>query len=197
MSSHSQVRGARRAGHIGPARFAAAVLAAGAAALLVACSSGTSAGSANGSAVPRTTGPAASVSPGSESPMNSQTGSPMMSGSGSPAVNQGMCEHVDSLRASMDSLMHRQMNASGAAKIRADFTNIDRQLAALKGHTGSALSSHLDQLSTSLDKVKKAVGAMSNPPTTSQVRDVITALSELKVQSRAAIAAMNAACPRH
>jgi hypothetical protein len=112
-------------------------------------------------------------------------------------VSQSTCKHVDSLRTSLESLTHMQLNASSAAKVRTDLTNIETQLAALKGQGGSAFSSQISQLSASLDKVKGAANSMSNPPTPSQVTAVVTALSQLKTQSKSALAAMNAACPKH
>jgi len=112
-------------------------------------------------------------------------------------ANKTTCKHVNSLRTSLQDLNHLNMSASSASKIRADLTNIQAQLAALKGHAGSsALSTQLNQLSTSVDTVKKAANSLSTPPTTAQITAVVTALKQLKAQSRTALAAMNAACPK-
>jgi len=112
-------------------------------------------------------------------------------------ATQATCKHVNSLRTSLESLTHQQLNASSAAKIRTDLTNIQTQLAALKGQGSSHFSNEINKVSASVDKVRNAASALSNPPTTSQVTAVVTALSQLKTQSKSAIAAMNKECPKH
>jgi hypothetical protein len=112
-------------------------------------------------------------------------------------ASQTTCKHVDALRTSLQSLTHMQLNSSSAAKIRTDLTNIQTQLAALKGQGSGAFSSQINQLSASVSKVKKAASSMSNPPTSSQVTAVVTALAELKAKSQTARAAMNKECPPH
>jgi hypothetical protein len=112
-------------------------------------------------------------------------------------ANKSTCKHVDSLRTSLQDLNHLQLNPSSASKLRTDLTNIEKQLAALKSQGGnSALSGQVKQLSTSVDKVKKAANALSTPPTKAQATAVVTSLTELKAQSKAALPAMNAACPK-
>jgi hypothetical protein len=162
-------------------KTAAAVLIAGAAVTLAACSPGTSSSSASKAGAPRTTSPATSPS----------------AHSGSPMTNQGMCKHVDALRTSLQDLTHLNLGMSSASKIRTDLTDIQTHLAELKSHGGSsALSTQVNQLSTSVDKVQKAADGMSTPPTTSQITAVVTSLTQLKAQSKTALAAMDAACPR-
>lgn len=112
-------------------------------------------------------------------------------------VNQATCKHVDSLRASLTSLMHTPLNASSAAKIKTELTNVEAQIAALKGKGGSAFSNQMNQLSASVDKVKKAAGAMHHPPTVSEVTAVVKSLAELKTHAKSAEAEMNKACPKH
>jgi hypothetical protein len=112
-------------------------------------------------------------------------------------ANKSTCKHVDSLRTSLQDLSHLQLNPSSASKLRTDLTNIEKQLAALKSQGGnSALSGQVKQLSTSVDKVKKAANALSTPPTRAQATAVVTSLTELKAQSKAALPAMDAACPK-
>jgi hypothetical protein len=174
MAMLSQVR------RHGPVRSGVVVLAVGAAAVLAACSSSTN-GGANGGANGGTS------APGTPSPsVHSE----------SATANQATCKHVNALRVSLADLSSLQLNASSAAKIRSDLTSIQTQLAALKAQDGGhALSSQVNQLSTSLDKVKKAGGNLSTPPTASQVTAIVNALSGLKAQSKAAAPAMRTACP--
>jgi hypothetical protein len=164
-------------GRNGPARMTAPILVAGCAVGLAACSSGTSTSSSTHSAAPRTTSPAAS---------------PSHSGSASHAT----CKHVSSLRASLETLTHLQLNAASATQIRTNLSNIQTQLSALKGQGGGAFSHQVKQLSNSLDQVKKAAANLGSPPSGGQVTKVVTALSGLRHQSRAALAQMNAACPK-
>ena len=82
-----------------------AILVAGSAVGLAACSSGTSTGSSTHSAPPRTTSPAASPS-----------------GAGSATVSQATCKHVNSLRGSLETLTHLQLNASSASQLRTNLT---------------------------------------------------------------------------
>ncbi len=179
VRSFRQVRPVRP---VGPVKTAAAVLIAGATVILAACSSGTGS-NAGGTAAPGATSAARNSSP--------------KGGSGSPMANKSTCKHVDSLRTSLQDLNHLQLNPSSASKLRTDLTNIEKQLAALKSQGGnSALSGQVKQLSTSVDKVKKTANALSTPPTKAQATAVVTSLTELKAQSKAALPAMNAACPK-
>ena len=157
-----------------PVRMAAVTVIAGVMAIAAACSSGTSTSSSSRTPAPRTASAAHS---------------------GSQAANQSTCKHVGSVRTSLGNLTHLQLSASSAGKIRTDLTNIQTQLAMLKGQGGSALSSTVNQLSGSLKQVETAAQGLSSPPSAAQITAVISALSALKAQSGATIAAMRAACP--
>ncbi|HUJ06598.1 MAG TPA: hypothetical protein VLX31_10870 [Streptosporangiaceae bacterium] len=146
-----------------------AALAFGSAALIAACSSAST--SSSPSATPTSSMPAAT----------------------SPSVSAAACKHVDSLRGSLTSLTHVQLNASSASQIRTDVTNINTQLTALKDEPG--FSAQASQLRSSVDQVTNAAKKMSSPPTSAQVQAVITALSQLKAKSSGMIAGMKAACP--
>ena len=137
---------------------------------------------------------AAACSSGASTSSGGTTTSPPAH-SGSPTANQSTCKHVNSVRISLENLTHLQLNASSAGKIRTDLTNIKTQLAMLKGRGDSALSSSVNQLSGSLKQVEKAAQGLSSPPSAAQITAVISALSALKAQSGATIAAMRAACP--
>jgi len=154
-------------------RIRTAIVVAGCAAALAACSSGTSTSSSTHTAAPRTTSPTAS-----------------------PA-SQATCKHVNSLRASLETLTHLQLNASSAGQIRTNLTNIQSQLSALKSEGGTGAFSHqVNQLSNSLDQVERAAKGLGSPPSAGQVSKVVTALSGLRAQSKSTVAAMRAACPK-
>ncbi len=175
MNKQSQVRPHKSAG---PAKMTAAIMVAGAAVGLAACSSGTSTSSSSHTPAPRTTSPSASPH------------------SGSATANQGACKHVNSLRASLETLTHLQLNASSAGQIRTNLNNIQTQLTSLKGKASGALSHQVNQLSTSVNQVKKAANNLSTPPSASQITAVVSALSGLQAQSKTTVAEMNAACPK-
>jgi TolA-binding protein len=179
MNKQSQVRPVRPGRSARPATMTAAVLVAGCAVGLAACSSGTSTGSSSHTAAPRTTSPSASPAH-----------------SGSAVASSKTCKHVSSLRASLESLTHLQLNAGSAGQIRTNLTKIQTQLTALKGQAGGSLSLQVSQLSHSLNQVKTAASNLSSPPSASQVSKVVTALSNLKTQSKGTVAEMNAACPK-
>jgi TolA-binding protein len=162
-----------------PAKVTAAILVAGCAIGLAACSSAPSTSSSTHTAAPRTTSPAATPAP-------TETGT----------ASHTTCEHVNSLRGSLESLSHLQLSASSAGQIRSNLTNIQTQLTELKGHATGALSHQVNQLSGSVNEVKKAANNLSTPPSAAQVSKIITALSGLKTQTRGAVAEMNAACPK-
>jgi hypothetical protein len=96
---------------------------------------------------------------------------------------------------SLESLANLQLNGSSAGKIRTNLTNIQNQLAALKGNTSGALASQIGALSASLKQVEKAALGIHSSPSASQITAVVSALHALKAQSKATIAAMRAACP--
>lgn len=166
-----------RSGRLGPARLGAAVLVAGGVAVLGACSSTSTSGG--------------SSTPSSTSPTMTHSASPSVSIS----VSAATCQHVASLRTSLENLTHLQLNASAATQIRKDLTNIQTQLAAIKASGNGALSTQVSSLSNSLSSVEKAAKNLSSPPSASQVTAIVTALSGLKGNSQATIAGMKSACP--
>lgn len=176
MNKQSQVMLGRSPGR---ATMTTAILVAGCAMGLAACGSSTSTGSSSHTAAPRSASPSASPAH-----------------SGSAMANQAACKHVDSLRGSLETLTHLQLNASSAGQIRTNLTNIETRLSGLKSQGGGAFSHQVSQLSDSLDKVKKAAGNLSSPPSASQISAVVTALSGLRAQSRSTVTEMNAACPK-
>lgn len=180
MNKHSLVRSMTMTDRsAGPAKMTAAILVAGCAMGLAACSSAPSTSSSKHTAAPRTTSPATTPAP-----------------TGTGTASQAACKHVNSLRGSLESLSHMQLSVGSEGQIRTNVANIETQLHALKGHTTGALSNQVNQLSTSVNEVKKAASNLSTPPTSSQATKVVTALSGLQAQSKSAVAEMKAACPK-
>ena len=160
-----------------PVRLGAAILVAGGVALLGACSSGT--GTSGGTSTPAST--------------------PTMTHSASPSttvsVSAATCQHVSSLRTSLENLTHLQLNASASSQIRRDLTNIQTQLTAIKASGNGALSAQVSTLSSSLSRVENAARNLSSPPSASQVTAIVSALGTLKDDSKATLDAMKSACP--
>jgi hypothetical protein len=112
-------------------------------------------------------------------------------------ASKATCKHVHELRTSLQNLNQLNLNAGSASKIRTDLTNIQTHVTAIKSQGGnSALTAQMNQLSASVDKVRAAAHGLATPPTTAQVNGIVTALTQLKAQSKSAAATMNAACPK-
>lgn len=176
MSNPSTTTSAWRRTVTRSGKSAVAALLAGGVMLVAACSSSGSTASSTHSVKAN---PAAHVS-----------GSPAPAPSGT--VN---CKNLDSLRTSLVSLSHSSVSPSSATTIAADLTNIDKQLAALKGQPGGAFSSQANQLSASMDQIKKAA---ANLPAHSiaGARQLTGALTALKSKAQPAINEMNKLCPK-
>lgn len=159
------------------ARLGAVVLAAGGVAVLGACSSG-----------PGNSG--STSAPASSHPMTSSA-----SPSVSLSVSAATCQHVSSLRKSLDNLAHQELTASASTQIRKDLTNIETQLAAIRASGNAALSAVVDSVSASVSQVVKAASNLSSPPTAAQVQKMVTALNVVKNNSKATIEQLKQACP--
>ena len=105
------------------------------------------------------------------------------------------CKSIDSLRASLVSLSHTSVSPGSATTIAADLTNIEKQLAALKGQPSGAFSSQANELSAAVDQIKKAAANLSADPTAG-ARQLTGALTALKSKAQPAINEMNKLCPK-
>ncbi len=168
-----------------PARWGAGVLAVGGAVLLGACGS-------TGTGTSTTSQPA---TPAPSSPATSSASPATSSASPATSLSAATCQHVTSLRMSVEDLTHISLNASASSQIRKDLTNIQAQLTALKSENTGALSPQLTQLSTSLQQVQKAAQGLSGNPSASQISAIITALAGLKGQASGTLTQLKAACP--
>jgi hypothetical protein len=105
------------------------------------------------------------------------------------------CANVDSLRRSLESLSHTSVSPSSAGTLTADLTNIQTQLAALKGQGGGRFSGLTSDLTASLNQIQKAAGELATNPTAA-ITHLTTALGVLKAKIPAVIRELNAACPK-
>jgi hypothetical protein len=153
--------------------LAVAALSCGAA-LIVGCSSASSSTSSS----PKTT-----TSPVSHSPTPS-------SSSSAPAA---ACVHINSLRTSLTSLTHIKVSPSSASQLTSDLTNIETQLAALKGMSLGAFSTEANQLTAAVNKIKKDAAQLSTNPTAA-VKSLTADLTTLKNNAGPMIAEMKAIC---
>ena len=111
----------------------------------------------------------------------------------SPSVSAAACQHVKSLRGSLDSITHVSFNQGSATVIRADLQNIQTQLTALKNEP--ALSAAVNQLQASVNNVVQAAKGVTAPPSVSQAKAVINALNDLKHTATTVAGQLKAACP--
>lgn len=139
---------------------------------------------------------ACSSSGSTASSTQSVKASPAAHVSGSPAANANVsCKNIDSLRASLMSLSRTSVSPTSATTIAADLTNIEKQLAALKGQPGGAFSSQAKELSASVDQIKKAAAELSAHPIAG-ARQLTGDITALKSKAQPAINEMNKLCPK-
>ena len=130
-------------------------------------------------------------------PVTASPTSPTVSPTGTPtSVSAATCQHVNSLRTSLESLTHTSLNASSASTISADLQNIQSQLTALKAQGGGQFSAQIQDLSTAIDQIKRATNGLTTAPTAAQVQKVLRSLAGLKGRAAGIMADMNAACPK-
>ena len=105
------------------------------------------------------------------------------------------CANVDSLRRSLESISHTSVSPSSAATLTADLKNIQTQAAALKGQGGGRFSGVTAELTASVNQIQKAAGELATNPTAA-IKQLTTALTELKGKIPPVIKELNAACPK-
>lgn len=101
--------------------------------------------------------------------------------------------HINSLRNSLTNLTTIKVSSSSAGQLTSDLTNIQTQLAALKGQALGAFSMQADQLSASLDKIKKDAAELSSDPT-GAAKALSADLTELKSKAGPIIAETKTIC---
>jgi hypothetical protein len=173
MSNLSMTTPAWRRTVIRPVKSAVTALLVGGVMLVAACSSsGTTASTQNAKA-----SPAAHVS-------------------GSAAAHVSVnCKNVESLRSSLVSLSQTSVSPTSATTIAADLTNIQKQLAALKGQKNGAFSSQANQLSASMDQIRKAAAELPANPIAG-AKKLTASLTALKSKAQPMINEMNKLCPK-
>jgi hypothetical protein len=113
------------------------------------------------------------------------------SAAASAKVSPAVCVHINSLRTSLTSLTHIKVSPASAKMLTADLTNIEDQLAALKGKPTGSFST--TALTADIDKIKKDAAALSTKPTTA-VKSLTTDLAALKTKSGPMIVQMKKVC---
>lgn len=85
------------------------------------------------------------------------------------------------------------MSSSSAGQLTSDLTNIQTQLAALKGQALGAFSAQATQLSAALDKIKKDAAELSSNPT-GAAKALSADLTKLKTKAGPVISEMKMVC---
>jgi hypothetical protein len=101
--------------------------------------------------------------------------------------------HINSLRTSVTDLTHIKVSATSAGQLTTDLTNIQSQLAALKGKSLGAFSAQADQLMSALNGIKKDAGQLSTNPTAA-AKALSTDLTSLKGKAGPMITEMKMVC---
>ncbi len=109
------------------------------------------------------------------------------------SASQAVCVHINSLRTSLTDLTHIKVSASSAGQLTKDLTNIQTQLAALKGQSLGAFSTSASQLMASLNKINKDAEELGTNPTAA-AKALSTDLTALKNKAGPMITEMKTIC---
>ncbi|HUC57280.1 MAG TPA: hypothetical protein VMA95_07755 [Streptosporangiaceae bacterium] len=108
-------------------------------------------------------------------------------------VSQAACVHIKSLRTSLTHLTTVKVSGSSAGQLTSDLTNIQKQLAALKGQDLGSFSGQATQLNSSLDQIKKSSAQLSTNPT-GAAKSLSKELTGLKTKAGPVIAQSKTVC---
>lgn len=135
---------------------------------------------------------------GCSSPGTSSSSPAPASPSASPAVPASPaipCAQITSLRNSLTDLTHVPATQASADRIKADLSNIQKQLTALKNQAAGAFASQAGQLSAALETVGKSAASLASNPSSANLTGLRTALDHLKSTAQTLIGEMTAICP--
>jgi hypothetical protein len=130
------------------------------------------------------------------------TGCAKMSGQAGPSSSQAPasassvnCGQVSSLRSSLTSLAHINVNATSADRLAADLDNIRTQLHALDQQVATAFKSQENQLDAALDQLAAQARALAAHPSPAQLDRLGAAVTVLKAMGPPLLAAIESVCP--
>lgn len=140
---------------------------------------------------------ATSNSTGAAAPSASPPVSVSVHAASGPAASSSAipCAQITALRTSLTKLSHTTVSPASAGQLTADLTNIENQVAALKGAGGGAYSAQASQLSAALTQITKDAQTLATHPTAANATALTTAVQKLKTTAQPMIKQMQTVCP--
>jgi hypothetical protein len=133
---------------------------------------------------------AACGSTGTSSTSSSPAAAPSAS---SPTATPVVCQDVAALRESLTNLTHIKVGKGAVDELKADVSDVQAKLSALKTQAGTQWSAQISLLESALGMLKTAVTGLGNG--TSSVTSVVTALGSVTAAAQSLLAAAATRCP--
>ena len=111
----------------------------------------------------------------------------------SPAATPAVCQDVDALRTSLTNLTHITVGKGAVDELKADVSDVQAKLTALKDQVGTEWSAQISLLQSSLSTLHTAVTGLGNG--SSSVANVVTALGGVTAATQSLLAAAATRCP--
>jgi hypothetical protein len=92
-------------------------------------------------------------------------------------------------------LSHVSVSPASAGTIATDLTNVERQLAALKGQGTGQFSAQANQLTAAINTIKKDAQALAKSPTPTNFTKLTNSVKSLKTTAQPIIKEMQTVCP--
>lgn len=104
-----------------------------------------------------------------------------------------VCQDIAALRESLTNLTHIKVGKGAVDELKADVSDVQAKLSALKTQAGTQWSAQISLLESALGMLKTAVTGLGNG--TSSVTGVVTALGSVTVAAQSLLAAAATRCP--
>jgi len=111
----------------------------------------------------------------------------------SPAATPVVCQDVAALRESLASLTHVRVGSGAVDALKADVSEVQAKLSALKTQAGTQWSAQISLLQSALGMLHTAVTGLGHG--TSSVASVVTALGSVTAAAQSLLAAAATRCP--
>jgi hypothetical protein len=131
---------------------------------------------------------------GSSGTSSSTSSSPAAAPSASsPTATPVVCQDVAALRESLANLTHVKVGSGAVDALKADVSDVQAKLSALKTQAGTQWSAQISLLQSALGMLKTAVTGLGNG--TSSVTSVVTAVGGVTAAAQSLLAAAATRCP--
>jgi hypothetical protein len=131
---------------------------------------------------------------GSSGTSSSTPSSPAAASSASsPAASPVVCQDVAALRRSLTNLTHVKVGKGAVDELKADVSDVQAKLSALKDQVGTEWSAQISLLQSALSMLHTAVTGLGDG--TSSVTSVVTAVGGVAAAAQSLLAAAATRCP--